>query len=388
MEKELLRWCILNGNNTYTLNIFENWDKIFENKNIQESKFIICSNIFENNLLIFYIGTNNKYYLIECTRFTQLLINKENDLESQYNSIKNSLEETNEKIEINEFENLQESLNKISKKNNKKLFSNYKQEKNLNKNDSLSSCDFIFSQNIELWEEFINSSENIKAPMLQCMTNEIVDNVKSDKVKSLFLSFPFKINSYNFISNNFIELNELNLWFCPNLNDTSLNNLNNIKKLFIHHCSNVTLKIFYNIINSDSKLETLYLENINLECVKKKYEPLVTEKMWNSLYDKKSSQCLKNLFIDSQNLDKDNIQDILNNFRNIENFVMHDKVFNIINKDIRDGYNKNNLLCIENVDKTMQRIVRKSVKISSLLRDEIQMPFSDSMLHIINKNKK
>lgn len=383
MEKELLQWCILNGNNTYTLNIFENWNKIFENKNIQESKFIICSNVFENNLLIFYIGTNNKYYLIE---FTQFLI--ENDLESQYNSIKNSLEETNEKIEINEFENLQEALNKISKKNNKKLFSNYKQEKTLNNIDSLSSCDFIFSQNIELWEKFINSSENIKAPMLQCMTNEIVDNVKSDKVKSLFLSFPFKINSYNFISNNFIELNELNLWFCPNLNDNSLNNLNNIKKLFIHHCPNVTLKLFYNIFNSDSKLETLYLENINLECVKKKYEPLVTEKMWNSLYDKKSSQCLKNLFIDSQNLDKDNVQDIINNFRNIENFVMHNKVFNIINKDIRDGYNRNDLLCIENVDKTMKRVVRKTVKISSLLRDEIQMPFSDSMLRIINKNKK
>lgn len=385
MEKELLQWCILNGNNTYTLNIFENWNKIFENKNVQESKFIICSNVFENNLLIFYIGTNNKYYLIECTHF---LINDEDDLESQYNSIKNSLEEKNEKIEINEFETLQEALNKISKKNNKKLFSNYKQEKNLNKIESLSSCDFIFSQSIELWEEFINSSENIKAPMLQCLTNEIVDNVKSDKLKSLFLTFPLKINSYNFITNNFKELNELNLWFCPNLNDNSLNNLNNIKKLFIHHCPNVTLKILYNIINSDSKLETLYLENINLECVKKKYEPLVTEKMWNSLYDKESSQCLKNLFIDSQNLDKDNIQDILNNFRNIEKFVMHNKIFDIINKDIRDGYNKDNLLYIENVDNSMYRIVRKTAKISSLIRDEVQMPFSESMLRIINKNKK
>lgn len=250
--------------------------------------------------------------------------------------------------------------------------------------------DFCESPHVlKIWNKYVQGSgERLNLNMNQVITSEIIEEgVDGPDVTELVLSQNIQLEHLRWISK-FKKLEHISIWFDKNLTNEKVAEMCEeivkynipVKAVDIHSCNDINIRVMIDLLKING-LQSICLDNPVMKCQESVYSGLIVNE---ELKDIKAESMLQ-LAINSDNFTKDVISDLLSVLPNLQTLLISTPTLHKIAGDIIEGYSDKTIAIRSFTDENEGKVFKKDIRITDLVRDRVDKPYSDSMLNKIKE---
>lgn len=182
----------------------------------------------------------------------------------------------------------------------------------------------------------------------------------------------------------FTNLRVLSFWQIFQINNEHITDVCKIcpvlESVSIHDCMQINNRALLPMLLKPS-ITKICLDNRVMICQTNTHQGVITNKEWNSVINTN----LEYLFINSDNLTNDVIDNVIGSCSHLKKFLMNTLVLKRLKENLIEGTDKTEITFQSSDDLKLGFKARRDIKIKNLLRDRYEEPFSESMKALMAK---
>lgn len=205
----------------------------------------------------------------------------------------------------------------------------------------------------------------------------------ADKIREVVVYQNSQLVTWNWLKT-FSNLRTLSFWQIFQINNEHIIDICKVcpvlESVNIHDCMQINNRALLPMLLKPT-ITKICLDNRVMICQTNTHQGVITNKEWNSVINTN----LEYLFINSDNLTNDVIDNIIGSCSHLKKFLMNTLVLKRLKDNLVEGTDKSEITFQSCDDLKIGFKARRDIKIKNLLRDRYEEPFSESMKALMAK---